>query len=37
MGFVDRGVSTQLVAPFDVITKVPYAFINNFINAGCFS
>ena len=31
MGFVDRDVSTQLVLPFDVITKVPYAIINNFI------
>jgi hypothetical protein len=37
MGFVDRDVSTQLVVPFDVITKVPHTFINNFINADSFS
>jgi hypothetical protein len=37
MGFVDRHVSTQLVVPFDAITKVPYTFINNFINADSFS
>jgi hypothetical protein len=37
MGFVDRNVSTQLVVPFDVITKVPHAFINHLINADCLS
>ena len=37
MGFVDRDVSIQLVLPFDVMTKVPYAIINNFINADSFS